>query len=311
MHALLLHSPSAGEGGPSTDRLLDLFRRQGFDPSCVSVKDPGIVEILAQPHDLIVAVGGDGTVTRVLTHMPDRAVPVAILPQGTANNIARSLGITGSSESLIAGLRDAREQRFDIGAAIGPWGRHRFVEAVGLGLLARGMAEIDATDISGEEQLLCSRRKFGRLLMEAEPECLKMTVDGQELTGDFLVLEIMNISHVGPNLNLAPKADPGDGLLDVVYAPADRRAALLDWLNGDGACGGEGGDPPVEVIRAARVEITWAGTSLRLGDNFSPAPRAVGKLTVELEPQSARILIPRNSATAIPQRLKRARDEHR
>jgi len=144
MRALLLHRPSAGEGGPSKDRLLDLFRRHGFDPSCVSVKEPAIVDVLAQPHDLIIAIGGDGTVTRVLTHMRDRGVPVAILPQGTANNVVRSLGIVGSLESLVAGLRDAREKRFDIGVAIGPWGRHRFIEAVGLGLLARSM--VDATD---------------------------------------------------------------------------------------------------------------------------------------------------------------------
>jgi diacylglycerol kinase family enzyme len=293
MQALLLHSPSAGEGGPSKDLLFDLFRQEGFDPCYCSVKDPGIVEVLGQPHDLIVAIGGDGTVTTVLTHMPDRSVPVAILPQGTANNIARSLGISGSPEALVPALRNARKQRFDIAAATGPWGKHRFIEAVGLGLLARAMAEIDATDISGQEQLVCSRRKFGRLLMEAEPECLKMTLDGKELSGDFLVLEIMNISHVGPGLNLAPNADPGDRLLDVVHARADRRAALLEWLNE----GEYGEEPPVDITRAAEVKITWAGTSLRLGDNFSPAPRAVGKLTIGLEPEQACVLVPSASAT--------------
>jgi diacylglycerol kinase (ATP) len=302
MRALLLYSPSAGEGGPSKELLFDLFRQEGFDPCYCSVKDPGIVEVLGRPHDLIVAIGGDGTVTTVLTHMPDRSIPVAILPQGTANNIARSLGISGPSETLIPALHNATEQRFDIAAATGPWGRHRFIEAVGLGLLARGMAEIDAADISGREQLLCSRRKFADLLMEAEPEYLKMTLDGQELAGDFLVLEIMNISHVGPGLNLAPNADPGDGLLDVVHAHADSRAALLEWLNEGEHGEGEHGEgehreePPVDITRAASVEITWAGTSLRLGDNFSPAPRAVGKLTIGLEPEQARVLIPPVSA---------------
>jgi diacylglycerol kinase (ATP) len=288
MRALLLHSPSAGEGGPSKDLLFDLFRKEGFDPCYCSVKDTGIVETLGQPHDLIVAIGGDGTVTRVLTHMPDRSIPVAILPQGTANNIARSLGIAGDPETLVPALHNARKQSFDIAAATGPWGKHRFIEAVGLGLLARGMAEIDATDISGQEQLLCSRRTFARLLTEAEPERLEMTLDGKVLVGDFLVLEIMNISHVGPGLNLAPKADPGDGLLDVVHARADRRAALLKWLNE----GEYGEEPPVDITRAKEVKITWAGTSLRLGDNFSPAPGAVPKLTVGLEPEQACVLIP-------------------
>ena len=288
MQALLLYSPSAGEDGPSKDQLIDLFRQEGFDPCYCSVKDPGIVEVLGQPHDLIVAIGGDGTVATVLTHMPDRSVPVAILPQGTANNIARSLGISGSAETLVPGLHNARKQPFDIAAATGPWGKHRFIEAVGLGLLARGMAEIDAADIFGQEQLLCSRRTFARLLTEAEPERLEMTLDGNPLSGDFLVLEIMNISHVGPGLNLAPKADPGDGLLDVVHARADRRAVLLKWLNE----GEYGEEPPVDITRAREVKITWAGTSLRLGDNFSPAPGAVPKLTVGLEPEQACVLIP-------------------
>jgi diacylglycerol kinase family enzyme len=288
MRALLLHSPSAGEGGPSRDLLLELFRKSGFDPCYCSVKDIAIVETLGQPHDLIVAIGGDGTVTRVLTHMPDRSIPVAILPQGTANNIARSLGISGDPETLVPALHDAVRRPFDIAAATGPWGKHRFIEAAGLGLLARGMAEIDAADISGQEQLLCSRRKFARLLTEAEPERLEMTLDGKELAGDFLVLEIMNISHVGPGLNLAPNADPGDGLLDVVHAHADRRAALLEWLNE----GEYGEEPPVDISRAKVVEVTWAGTSLRLGDNFSPAPGAVPKLTVGLEPEQACVLIP-------------------
>ena len=75
MQALLLHSPSASEDGPSKDQLFDLFRQEGFTPCYCSVKDSGIVEALSQPHDLIVAIGGDGTVTTVLTHMPNRSVP--------------------------------------------------------------------------------------------------------------------------------------------------------------------------------------------------------------------------------------------
>ena len=55
--------------------------------------------------------------------------------------------------------------------------------------------------------------------------------------------------------------------------------------------GRHGEEPPVDITRAAEVKITWAGTSLRLGDNFSPAPRAVGKLTIGLEPEQACVLI--------------------
>src|SRR4051794_13938776 len=128
MRAHLIYSPSAGNGGPSEDELLAAFRRAGFQPSSCSVKGPDFPDILSKPTDLIVAVGGDGTVTTVLANLPDRSIPVAIVPQGTANNIARSLGIDGSPDRIAAGLRDARERPFDIGVAAGPWGCHRFIE---------------------------------------------------------------------------------------------------------------------------------------------------------------------------------------
>jgi diacylglycerol kinase (ATP) len=93
MRALLVCSPSAGNDGPSQDELLAMFRREGIDPSCCLISDESLTDALREPTDVVVAVGGDGTVTSVLTQMPGRGIPVVILPQGTANNIARSLGI--------------------------------------------------------------------------------------------------------------------------------------------------------------------------------------------------------------------------
>ena len=81
--------------------------------------------------------GGDGTVAGVTRRMVGRGVPVAILPSGTANNIARSLGLLKRPfEELVRGWRDARRVKLDVGIAYGPWGQRYFVEGLGAGLFA-------------------------------------------------------------------------------------------------------------------------------------------------------------------------------
>lgn len=288
MRALLVCSPSAANAGPSQDDLRSMFQQEGIEPTCRLISEIDLSEALHDKPDLIVAVGGDGTVSSILTQMPGCGIPVAVLPQGTANNIARSLGVYGSPRQIIAGLKDGYPMAVDIGVATGAWGRHRFVEGVGLGLLVQAMAEIDAAGTEGEEQLRSCRKEFATKLIEEECHHFDVSVDGQDLSGDYLIFEIMNIGYVGPVLPLARKADPGDGLLDIVYSTAIRRGEMLQWLS----TGPEGLDPPVEIVRGRKIEVSEAGTALRLGDNFSPSPAKAGKMVVELEHEQASVIIP-------------------
>jgi diacylglycerol kinase (ATP) len=295
MRALLVCSPSAGNDGPSQEDLLSVFRQHGIESSCCPITEAAFAEAGRDGTDVIIAVGGDGTVTSVLTQLPNRQIPVAVVPQGTANNIARSLGIHGSASQIAAGLWDARPKKIDIGVATGAWGRHRFVEGVGIGLLVQAMSVINESGKEGFDQLRSSRREFARQLAEADCHRLDVRADGQSLSGDYLIFEIMNTGFAGPILPLAPHADPGDGLLDIVYSTASRRREMLDWLNE----GPEGAEPPVEIVRARRVEVEEAGPALRLGDSFSPTSSHVGRMTVELEPEKATILIPATMTDAL------------
>jgi diacylglycerol kinase (ATP) len=288
MRTLLLHNPSAGTGHPSPDDLIALLREAGLSPSYHSTAAPDFPDTLHQSSDLVVVAGGDGTVTKVLTQMTGRNVPVAILPLGTANNIARSLGITGTPEDIVAGWRDAGRQRFDIGLTFGPHGQSRFVEAVGVGSLARAMADVDAAETGGKDEVRLSRDVFRKQLADAQPEHVDITVDGEALPGNLLFVEVMNIGYVGPNLYLAPSADPGDGLLDVVYVRADRRAEMLAWLG----TSPDRGSPPVDIRQGRRITLTWSRTSFRLGDEFPPAAGEECTMTVALEPEAACVLVP-------------------
>jgi hypothetical protein len=61
------------------------------------------------------------------------------------------------------------------------------------------------------------RASFSVTCWKAEPEGGEFTMDGQEVGIRFLLAEIMSIASIGPCLSLAPAAEPGDGLLDLVY----------------------------------------------------------------------------------------------
>jgi diacylglycerol kinase (ATP) len=100
MRATLFHNPSAGHKADKDD-ILAAMKLADFDVRYVSVKQDDIEQALKKKTDLIVIAGGDGTITEVITKLSDRSIPVAVLPLGTANNIARSIGVAGTPQELV------------------------------------------------------------------------------------------------------------------------------------------------------------------------------------------------------------------
>src|SRR5688572_2743151 len=98
--ANLLHNPKAGGGEYSKKRLTALIRAAGFDCSYSSTKKRGWEKIEAADGDFIVLAGGDGTVRKVAGGLLDKNVPIGVLPLGTANNIAKTLGLHPDNMSI-------------------------------------------------------------------------------------------------------------------------------------------------------------------------------------------------------------------
>ena len=95
MRATLFHNPSAGHKADKDD-ILAAMKLADFEVRYISTKEGDIEQALEKKTDLLVIAGGDGTITEITTKLPDRSTPVAVLPLGTANNIARSLGVAGT-----------------------------------------------------------------------------------------------------------------------------------------------------------------------------------------------------------------------
>jgi diacylglycerol kinase (ATP) len=90
---LLLHNPTAGASHPNAEELLEgIHKAIGVKPRYFSIKNPDWKDAVSKRWDAVILAGGDGTVGKSVRWLRNRKTPMAILPLGTANNIARSLG---------------------------------------------------------------------------------------------------------------------------------------------------------------------------------------------------------------------------
>jgi diacylglycerol kinase (ATP) len=284
--AILVHNASAGTREPTREQLTAWIEAAGYQVKYRNSKRPDIDAKLDKQGDLIVAAGGDGTIAKIakiLLGKPEQAAPLAVLPIGTANNIALSLGITDTPQSLIARWAQEPVRKLSHGIVNAHWGEQRFIEGVGLGSLAEATTPKSKDKDKGRKHRITQGRlAFRRAIKHAKPERLYVTVDGTRIEDEVVLIEILNISQVGPRLRLAPNADPGDDLLDVAYVTTQHRNALLEWLDAlihDDLDSAVVGPPPVATIPGSKITIAWNGMDLRIDDKFPLMPGQTGSQT--------------------------------
>ena len=228
-----MHNPESGDDDHAREHLIDLIARAGHEVTYFSSK--GDWHAALDPHpDLLAVAGGDGTVRKAAHAVIGQGIPIAILPTGTANNVAGYLGLSGiPHEVLVDGWANGSLHAFDLGVVHGPFGTHRFLESVGIGILAALIAEVD-TGLAGYVNELDSRQArinaaldvLQIVLRRSTPIACELELDDVRVSGEYLLIEILNFGAAGPNLQLAPHADGADGMLDVALVKADQRS----WL---------------------------------------------------------------------------------
>jgi diacylglycerol kinase (ATP) len=227
------HNPTAGDEEHSRERLTSLLAEAGHEVRYQSVKDDGWEAALASPGDLVVVAGGDGTVRRVFKELAGRPVAVAVLPFGSANNVARTLGLTDDDPAGLArGWHDGDRRPYDVGEVSSAWSLTRFVESVGGGIFAEllATAEDGDDDLDPEEKEERGLELLLSVIDGAPALPWALELDGRDVSGEFLAVEVMNIREIGPNVPLAPAASPGDGLFDIVVVGPDHRRPLATYL---------------------------------------------------------------------------------
>jgi diacylglycerol kinase family enzyme len=286
MDVTLLVNSSAGKGDHTRGGLRRMLEAAGHRVETGGRKGKRLRRVLENPGDLVVAAGGDGTVGRIMKALAGTDVPLAILPLGTANNIATSLGIRGAPDELVARWPDGGRLRVEVGTVRGPWGESRFIESVGLGLLARMMSPTVDRGIRDVED---ARARLHRLVRTLPLTRWRLELDGQDLSGDYLLVEAMNVRCAGPNLCVAKRGGPTDGRLELVVAGEEDRAALRSHGSGAAALGS------VLLRRTGHRLTMWCKRKdLHVDHTYGKdlrAPRGLMRVDVELSDLGVDVLV--------------------
>jgi diacylglycerol kinase family enzyme len=214
----LVLNPNAGDGDLETQDLRTVLGAAGHEVVRLRAGSDWDNPALEGAERVLIA-GGDGTVERVIPHLVRRKLPFCVLPSGTANNLAKSLGQTDSLQKLARGLDEFEIHQLDVGKICTGSEERLFVEAAGVGPFVSLMRRLDEPGVptvleetkSSEDKLRQGYQHLQALVANQEPIWCELVVDGESIAGRFVLAEVMNVGLVGPNVALVPSVDPDDG----------------------------------------------------------------------------------------------------
>ena len=286
---------------PTAGQLRALIKEAGYKLHFQSTDEKGWEKVLRLEADIIVIAGGDGTVTSVARRVVGKWVPLAVLPLGTANNISKTLGISELPVTyLIPSWRKSQSVSFDAGLARGPWGRRHFIEGAGIGLLTSSMPRVESSKTLAQLRISDVKVSYAQQLfrdhvLDAPAVAIDGTLDGNDISGKYLLMEVMNIQYIGPNLLLAPDVSHGSGKFEIVLVSESNRGKLRShikqWQDGKLV------PPEFETLRGKRLEIEWTGFKIHLDDKVWPKPQesrgiSRARLKFEIVPKAITFLMP-------------------
>jgi YegS/Rv2252/BmrU family lipid kinase len=287
---LLIVNPASRRAARIRQRAERAFAKAGVACDVMPTEAPGHATTLARNHahkySAVFTLGGDGTVMEVLSALAHQGPPVGILAGGTANVVARTLGIPLNPARAIPLLLSGDEAQLDLGR-LGD-GR-RFAIGVGVGLDATMIAEAPArlkkrlgfmAYVIGGYKAVLRNQKFA----------LRLTVDGQLYERQASAVLIANFGAVLNNLiAFGDGILHDDGLLTAcVFSPAnlwDAFRILWRMLRKDF------GDDPCMFYKSGRdfrVETSPGMPSQADGELLEGTP-----LSASVDPLAGTLLIPK------------------
>lgn len=231
----LIFNPSSGSGlRPDFLRLTaERIKRHGFEVDAFEVKQGDDAQAesrkLSGDYMAVVVAGGDGTVNAVYNGLckSESQVPMAILPIGTANVIAKELKVARNVDGLCDTLQRGELRRMDAGQ-MGDW---RFLMGAGAGVDAAVVHSLSARR-NGNIWVGTYAPHILSVLSSYGFPPISVEVDGEMLAEGAGQVAIGNVRNHGMGVPITPKADPFDGRLDVCVFQKGTVADMLRYVSG-------------------------------------------------------------------------------
>jgi YegS/Rv2252/BmrU family lipid kinase len=250
--ALLICNAKARNGGLDLDEVRRILRAGGIEP----VEPPPDADCRAEIHkhagsvDLVILGGGDGTMNFAAPALVETGLPLAILPLGTANDLARSLNLPPDPLEAARFIPTAEARPVDLGGVNG----HYYFNVASIGFSAELAGELTAE----------SKKTFGvlgyavaaiRVLRRVRPFTVTIEHDGTVEKVTTIQVSVGNGRHYGGGMTVAESAAVDDGKLDFYSLEIDhwwRLIALLPALRR----GTHGRAADVRAFHAQEIRIT-------------------------------------------------------
>jgi YegS/Rv2252/BmrU family lipid kinase len=172
--------------------------------------------------DLVIASGGDGTVTACAAGVAGSGVPLGVLPAGTGNLFARNLGLPFDTDGALSVALTGAERRVDVGVANG----RPFIVMAGIGFDAEMLAGTSET-LKGRAGAVAYLLSGLRHLWDRPTRVLLRADAGPPVRRWASGVIAGNVGTLQGNLRLLPDARPDDGVLDAAVLTA---WGLIGWL---------------------------------------------------------------------------------
>ena len=253
-HALLLINPNSRSGANDADALITRMQDAGLGVIRVRPDGPDHIAAAIRDHqgriDRVVVGGGDGTMNAALPGVVASGLPMGVLPLGTANDFARSLGVPLDPLAACDVIAADHVRRIDLGECNG---RH-FLNVAHIGFAVEIARRSD-----GDTKKLMGPLAYPYAAWTAFRTRRRFTVEFRGDDGPWQRLKAIQVSvgngrFYGGGVPIAEDAAIDDGRLDLYAIPAHRDGPLLALLPAL-RVGRTRGHDQIETLAASRIEV--------------------------------------------------------
>lgn len=260
LRAKLIFNPGSGATGESPVQLMDVISAmQAWElvPEAYLVEPgcdlPAVVQsALKDGIRMFVVCGGDGTIDVMAGALAGTNATLGIIPTGTQNNVALSLGIPTDIPSAIAILRTGRRIKVDMGRIACGEIKQSFLEVCSVGLVSALFPAADDIQHGNPARV----GDFLATLVASPPAEMHLVLDGkQEINTMCHVVLVSNMPYMGPHFQVGTPASINDGLLDVLLFADLSKIDLLSYAVQAATAGDRPEDERIQHYHVRQVDI--------------------------------------------------------
>jgi diacylglycerol kinase (ATP) len=268
----VIFNPAAGVAEESPGQLMEVISQLqsgGHSPEVYMVGPDCDLSLVVQDAlkrgiHMFVVCGGDGTVESVAGALVNTTATLGIVPTGTRNNVALSLGIPEDISAAARLLHQNKPVKIDVGEVVCCGNSRIFLETCSIGLLSALFPAADEIQHGN----LASIGDFLTTLIASPSAKVHLVMDNQQqITTNAHAVLIANLPYVGPHYPIVPKGSFDDGLLDVLVFSDLTKLDLLSNAIQIAAGGTE--DPRIQRYHAKKIEMDTQPLMPVFADGFS------------------------------------------